>query len=136
MSRRKKQKISKKLHLLRRNVEDLSASCVNTAISFEDIAEALQRFLEVIKRKPMVVHIEKNGVRCSIHQTLNGFMLKTSFDPLKNIKFLEEMEKHFHVTGAENELENGYNAVVFTSREYKTENIIDAVSEVLEKTAF
>ncbi|MBR2607153.1 MAG: hypothetical protein IKC70_04410 [Bacteroidaceae bacterium] len=84
----------------------------------------------------MIVHIEKNGVRCALHQTLNGFMLKTSFDPLKNIKFLEEMDKHFHVTGAENELENGYNAVVFNSREYKTENIIDAVSEVLEKTVF
>ena len=84
----------------------------------------------------MIVHIEKNGVRCSIQQTLNGFMLKTSFDPLKNIEFLEEMEKHFHITRAENELENGYNAVVFTSREYKTENIIDTVSEVLEKTVF
>ena len=84
----------------------------------------------------MIVHLEKNGVKCSLHHTLNGFMLKTSFNPFENIRFLEAMDKHFHVTGVENTLENGVNAVVFNSREYKSENILETIQNVLEETVF
>lgn len=84
----------------------------------------------------MIVHLEKNGTKCSLHQTLNGFMLKTSFNPFGNMPFIEAMEKHFHVTGVENTLENGYNAVIFNTREYKTENILEAIQNVLDETGF
>lgn len=84
----------------------------------------------------MIIHIEKNGISCILHQTLNGFILKTSFNPLKNIAFLEAMNKHFNVTGAENALENGYNAVVFNTYEYKTENILESIQNILEETVF
>lgn len=84
----------------------------------------------------MIVHLEKNGVKCSLHQTLNGFMLKTSFNPLEKIPFIEAMEKHFHVTGVENTLVNGYNAVIFNAREYKTENILEEIQNVLDETVF
>ena len=46
------------------------------------------------------------------------------------------MEKHFHVTSVENTLENGVNAVVFNTREYKTENILEVIQDVLEETVF
>ncbi len=84
----------------------------------------------------MITHIEKQGVHCVLHQTLNGFMLKTSFNPFENMRFLEAMDKHFHVTGVENTLENGVNAVVFNTREYKTENILETIQNVLEETVF
>ncbi len=84
----------------------------------------------------MIIHIEKNGISCSIHQTLNGFLLRTSFDPLANIPFLEAMEKHFHVTGAENINNCGRNAVTFVGREYRSENILDTITEILEETCF
>jgi len=63
-------------------------------------------------------------------------MLKTSFNPFENMRFLEAMDKQFHVTGVENTLENGVNAVVFNSREYKTENILETIQNVLEETVF
>lgn len=84
----------------------------------------------------MIVHLEKKGIHCSLHQTLNGFILRTSFNPFENVRFLEAMEKHFHVTGVENTLENGYNAVVFNTWEYKTENILEAIQNVLDETVF
>ena len=84
----------------------------------------------------MIIHIEKQNIRCELHQTLNGYMLKTNFNPFNNLKFLETMEKHFHVTGVENTLENGVNAVVFNTREYKTENILEVIQNVLEETVF
>ena len=84
----------------------------------------------------MIVHLEKQGIHCSLHQTLNGFMLKTSFNPFDKMPFIEAMVKHFHVTGVENTLENGYNAVVFNTREYKTENILEAIQNVLDETVF
>ena len=84
----------------------------------------------------MIVHLEKQGIHCSLHQTLNGFMLKTSFNPFENMRFLEAMELRFHVTGVENTLENGVNAVVFNTREYKTENILEVIQNVLEETVF
>ena len=84
----------------------------------------------------MIVHLEKQGIHCSLHQTLNGFMLKTSFNPFENMRFLEAMDKLFHVTGVENTLENGVNAVVFNTREYKTENILEAIQNVLDETVF
>ena len=84
----------------------------------------------------MITHIEKRGVHCVLHQTLNGFMLKTSFNPFENMRFLEAMDKRFHVTGVENTLENGVNAVVFNTREYKTENILETIQNVLEETVF
>ncbi len=84
----------------------------------------------------MIVHLEKKGIHCSLHQTLNGFMLKTSFNPFENMRFLEAMDKRFHVTGVENTLENGVNAVVFNTREYKTENILEVIQDVLEETVF
>lgn len=84
----------------------------------------------------MIVHLEKNGEKCSLHQTLNGFMLKTSFNPFEKMPFIEAMEKHFHVTGVENTLENGVNAVVFNTREYKTENILETIQNVLDETVF
>lgn len=84
----------------------------------------------------MIVHLEKNGVKCSLHQTLNGFMLKTSFNPFEKKPFIEAMEKHFHVTGVENTLVNGYNAVIFNAREYKTENILEEIQNVLDETVF
>ena len=82
----------------------------------------------------MIVHLEKNGVRCSLHQTLNGFLLKTNFNPLKNLNFLQEMQKSFHVIGAENELENGYNGIVFNTYDYNSDNIIDTISRIIEDT--
>lgn len=84
----------------------------------------------------MITHIEKQNIHCSLHQTLNGFMLKTSFNPFENMKFIEAMDKRFHVTGVENTLENGVNAVVFNTREYKTENILEVIQDVLEETVF
>lgn len=82
----------------------------------------------------MIVRLEKNGVSVILHQTLNGFLLKTSFNPFDHLDFIEEMEKHFHVKGVENTLENGQNAVVFISKEYATEPITDKISAILEKT--
>ncbi len=84
----------------------------------------------------MIVHLEKEGIKCSLHQTLNGFLLRTSFNPLKYLPFLEAMEKHFHVTSVENTLENGYNAVIFNTREYKTKNILETIQNVLDETVF
>lgn len=85
----------------------------------------------------MIVHLEKNGVKCSLHQTLNGFMLKTSFNPFENLKFLETMEKHFHIVSAESEHEiRGYNAIIFKSADYKQESIIEKIQAVLEECFF
>ena len=84
----------------------------------------------------MIVHLEKKGIHCSLHQTLNGFMLKTSFNPFEKMPFIEAMEKHFHVTRVENTQENGYNAVIFNTKEYKTENILEAIQNVLDETVF
>ena len=106
------------------------------AESIQELAERLQLYAGCIKRKTMITHIEKQGVHCVLHQTLNGFMLKTSFNPFENMRFLEAMDKRFHVTGVENTLENGVNAVVFNSREYKTENILETIQNVLEETVF
>lgn len=84
----------------------------------------------------MIVHLEKQGIHCSLHQTLNGFMLKTSFNPFDNMPFIKAMEQRFHVTGVENTLENGYNAVVFNTWEYKTENILETIQNILDETVF
>ena len=84
----------------------------------------------------METHIEKQNIRCELHQTLNGFMLKTSFNPFEKMPFIGAMEKHFHVTRVENTQENGYNAVIFNTREYKTENILEAIQNVLDETVF
>lgn len=85
----------------------------------------------------MIVHLEKKGIHCSLHETLNGYILKTSFNPLEKMPFIKAMEKHFHVTGVENTQANGYNAVVFnTCGKYKTENILEAIQNVLDETVF
>ena len=118
------------------NYERIRNACKVLAESIEELAERLQLYAEDIKRNTMITHIEKQNIRCELHQTLNGFMLKTSFNPFENMKFLEAMDKHFHVTGVENTLENGVNAVVFNTREYKTENILETIQNVLEETVF
>ena len=104
--------------------------------SFDELAEHLERVRNILINRTMITHLEKEGIHCELHQTLNGFMLKTSFNPFENMKFLEAMDKHFHVTGVENTLENGVNAVVFNTREYKTENILETIQNVLEESFF
>lgn len=136
MAKRKRLKRCKTLRRLYHNNERLRNACKVSAESIEELAERLQLYAEYIKRKTMITHIEKQGVHCVLHQTLNGFMLKTSFNPFENMRFLEAMDKHFHVTGVENTLENGVNAVVFNTREYKTENILETIQNVLEETVF
>lgn len=85
----------------------------------------------------MITHIEKQNIHCELHQTLNGFMLKVNFNPFKNLKFLETMEKHFHIVGAESEHEiRGYNAIIFKAGEYKQESILDKIQAVLEECFF
>ena len=85
----------------------------------------------------MVTHIEKEGIHCELHQTLNGFMLKVNFNPFKNLKFIETMEKYFHIVGVESEHEiRGYNAVIFKAGEYKQESILDKIQAVLEECFF
>lgn len=136
MAKRKRLKRSKTLRQLHHNYERIRNACKVSAESIEELAERLQLYAEYIKRNTMITHIEKQGVHCVLHQTLNGFMLKTSFNPFENMKFLEAMDKQFHVTGVENTLENGVNAVVFNTREYKTENILETIQNVLEETVF
>ena len=85
----------------------------------------------------MITHIEKNGIHCELHQTLNGFMLKTSFNPFHNLNFLKTMEKHFHIVGAESEHEvRGYNAVIFKAADYRQESILETIHAVLEESFF
>lgn len=129
-------KRSKTVRRIIRHLENINQAAAASCKSFDEIVEHLGRISKILKDRTMITHIEKQGVHCVLHQTLNGFMLKTSFNPFENMKFLEAMDKHFHVTGVENTLENGVNAVVFNTREYKTENILEAIQDVLEKTVF
>ena len=114
----------------------INQAAAAAGMSFDELAEHLERVRNILINRTMITHIEKEGLHCELHQTLNGFMLKTSFNPFENMRFLEAMDKRFHVTGVENTLENGVNAVVFNSREYKTENILETIQNVLEETVF
>ena len=133
---KKRFKRSKTVQRIIQNFEKINQAASASCKSFDEIVEHLGRISKILKDITMITHIEKQGVHCVLHQTLNGFMLKTSFNPFENMKFLEAMDKHFHVTGVENTLENGVNAVVFNTREYKTENILEAIQDVLEETVF
>mgnify|MGYP003445666131 CR=1 FL=1 len=105
--------------------------------SFDELAEHLERVRNILINRTMITHLEKEGIHCELHQTLNGFMLKTNFNPFKNLKFLETMEKHFHIVGAESEHEiRGYNAIIFKAGEYKQESILDKIQAVLEECFF
>ena len=129
-------KRSKTARRIIRNLEMINQAAAAAGKSFDELAEHLERVRNILINRTMITHIEKEGIHCVLHQTLNGFMLKTSFNPFENMRFLEAMDKHFHVTGVENTLENGVNAVVFNTREYKTENILEAIQDVLEETVF
>lgn len=131
-----KKKRSKTVRRIIRHLENINQAAAASCKSFDDIVEHLGRISKILTDRTMITHIEKQGVHCVLHQTLNGFMLKTSFNPFENMRFLEAMEKRFHVTGVENTLENGVNAVVFNTREYKTENILEVIQNVLEETVF
>lgn len=133
---KKRFKRSKTVQRIIQNFEKINQAAAASCKSFDEIVEHLGRISKILKDRTMITHIEKQGVHCVLHQTLNGFMLKTSFNPFENMKFLEAMDKRFHVTGVENTLENGVNAVVFNTREYKTENILEAIQDVLEETVF
>lgn len=129
-------KRSKTARRIIRHLEMINQAAAAAGMSFDELAEHLERVRNILINRTMITHIEKEGIHCELHQTLNGFMLKTSFNPFENMKFLEAMDKRFHVTGVENTLENGVNAVVFNTREYKTENILEAIQNVLEETVF
>ena len=129
-------KRSKTARRIIRHFEMINQAAAAAGKSFDEIVEHLGRISKILKDRTMITHIEKQGVHCVLHQTLNGFMLKTNFNPFENMRFLEAMDKHFHVTGVENTLENGVNAVVFNTREYKTENILETIQNVLEETVF
>ena len=129
-------KQSKTARRIIRHLENINQAAAAAGKSFDEIVEHLERISKILKDRTMITHIEKQGVHCVLHQTLNGFMLKTSFNPFENMRFLEAMDKRFHVTGVENTLENGVNAVVFNTREYKTENILETIQNVLEETVF
>ena len=129
-------KRSKTARRIIRNLEMINQAAAAAGKSFDELAEHLERVRNILINRTMITHIEKEGIHCVLHQTLNGFMLKTSFNPFENMRFLEAMELRFHVTGVENTLENGVNAVVFNTREYKTENILEVIQNVLEETVF
>ena len=129
-------KRSKAVQRIIQHLENINQAAAASCKSFDEIVEHLGRISKILTDRTMITHIEKQGVHCVLHQTLNGFMLKTSFNPFKNMRFLEAMDKRFHVTGVENTLENGVNAVVFNTREYKTENILEVIQNVLEETVF
>ena len=129
-------KRSKTVQRIIRHLEYINQAAAASCKSFDEIVEHLGRISKILTDRTMVTHIEKQNIRCELHQTLNGFMLKTSFNPFENMRFLEAMDKRFHVTGVENTLENGVNAVVFNTLEYKTENILEVIQDVLEETVF
>ena len=85
--------------------------------------------------RTMDIKIEKGDISCKLSQTLNGYSLRTSFDPIKNLRFLELMCKDFHVIGAYSKL--GYNSdeVVFHSYESK-EKIIEKIYNCIEVAFF
>lgn len=85
--------------------------------------------------RTMDIKIEKGDISCKLSQTLNGYSLRTSFDPIKNLRFLELMCKDFHVIGAYSKL--GYNSdeVVFHSFDSK-EKIIEKISNCIEVAFF
>ena len=83
----------------------------------------------------MGIKIEKGNISCNLSQTLNGYSLATSFNPLKELVFLEGMCKHFHVTGAYSRLGYKEDCVVFHSYEQK-EKILEHIEEALDKAFF
>lgn len=85
--------------------------------------------------RTMDIKIEKGDISCKLSQTLNGYSLRTSFNPIKNLRFLELMCKDFHVIGAYSKL--GYNSdeVVFHSFDSK-EKIIEKISNCIEVAFF
>ena len=120
-----------------RHFEMINQAAAAAGKSFDELAEHLERVRNILINRTMITHIEKEGIHCELHQTLNGYMLKTNFNPFKNLKFLETMEKHFHIVGAESEHEiRGYNAIIFKAGEYEQESILDKIQAVLEECFF
>ena len=115
----------------------INQAAAAAGMSFDELAEHLERVRNILINRTMITHIEKEGIHCELHQTLNGFMLKINFNPFKNLKFIETMEKYFHIVGVESEHEiRGYNAVIFKAGEYKQESILDKIQAVLEECFF
>ncbi len=83
----------------------------------------------------MDIKIEKGTISCKLSQTLNGYSLRTSFDPIKNLKFLEAMCKEFHVTGAYSKLGYKDDEVIFHSYEQK-ELIVEKIYSCIEEAFF
>ena len=132
-----KKKRSKTVRRIIRNLENINQAAAASCKSFDEIVEHLGRISKILTDRTMVTHIEKQNIRCELHQTLNGFMLKVNFNPFKNLKFIETMEKYFHIVGVESEHEiRGYNAIIFKAGEYKQESILDKIQAVLEECFF
>ena len=130
-------KRSKTVRRIIRHFENINQAAAASCKSFDEIVEHLGRISKILIDRTMVTHIEKQNIRCELHQTLNGYMLKTNFNPFENLKFLETMEKHFHIVGAESEHEiRGYNAVIFKASDYKQESILEKIQAVLEECFF
>jgi hypothetical protein len=132
-----KKKRSKTVRPIIRNLENINQAAAASCKSFDEIVEHLGRVGNILINRTMITHIEKEGIHCELHQTLNGFMLKVNFNPFKNLKFIETMEKYFQIVGVESEHEiRGYNAIIFKAGEYKQESILDKIQAVLEECFF
>ena len=130
-------KRSKTVQRAIRHFEMINQAAAASCISFDEIVEHLGRISKILTDRTMITHIEKQNIRCELHQTLNGFMLKVNFNPFKNLKFIETMEKYFHIVGVESEHEiRGYNAIIFKASDYKQESIIEKIQAVLEECFF
>lgn len=120
-----------------RHFEMINQAAAAAGMSFDELAEHLERVRNILINRTMITHIEKEGIHCELHQTLNGFMLKVNFNPFKNLKFIETMEKYFHIVGVESEHEiRGYNAILFKASDYKQESILEKIQAVLEECFF
>lgn len=85
--------------------------------------------------RTMDIKIEKGDISCKLSQTLNGYSLSTSFNPIKNLRFLELMCKNFHVVGVYSKFGYNRDAVVFHSYEFK-EKIIEKIYNCIEVAFF
>ena len=130
-------KRSKTVRRIILHLENINQAAAASCKSFDEIVEHLGRISKILTDRTMVTRIEKDGIHCELHQTLNGFMLKTSFNPFHHLKFLKIMEKHFHIVGAESEHEvRGHNAVIFKAADYRQESILETIHAVLEESFF
>lgn len=81
----------------------------------------------------MIIKVDNNTITYALHQTLNGFIMYTSFDPIKNLVFLNEMEKKFRIIGVENSHENGSNVIKFNSLGYDKDAVAEVIRGIVEK---